>query len=498
MAGERTGVGEVSHRAARNAAVRGIAEILGKVATLAWTVAAARMLSTADFGAVSYAMALMLMLTAIAAWGFDSAVIRQGSAEPEKLPRLYAGAQAWKTGLALPVFVAAALVAAVTRSSTEAALVLVLMLAAGFPELWSHTARSVASARQVPGGIATALVVQRFATAAGVLGALLAGWGAAGAALGFLVGTLTGWAAHHRALRPLVERRPLLALRRPDLQLAASGTLLVGLSAMVLMLLFRLDVILLGYFVGDEGVAIYSVAYRLLETVLFVVFAIGHAVLPVMSATGSADRRRSGYERAMSVAGFLYVPFFVVSLLEGEAVLELLFGARYSEPAAASLAWLSAAPIFYAAAFFASSLLIAIRRNRTLLAATTTALIVNVVLNLLLIPPYGPAGAAAATTIAYALQTSVAIGLLKKNGDRPRVFVPLLPAAAAALPLVGLLLLLQLPVLVELTLGGVVYLAGWVLVVRRVAPEQEQIIRELLRRKGKSAKPVAPDAGTES
>ena len=220
------------------------------------------------------------------------------------------------------------------------------------------------------------------------------------------------------------------------------------------MLLFRLDVVLLGYFKGDEGVAVYSVAYRLLETLLFVAFAINQAVLPVMSATASPERRRSGYERAMSVAGFIYVPFFVVSLLEGRAILDLLFGTRYGDPAAPALAWLAAAPVFYAAAFFGTSLLISLHRNRTLLFATVTALVVNVVLNLILIPPYGPAGAAAATTVAYGIQTLVSVGSLRRSGEKPRVFVPLLPAAAACVPLAALLLVLDLPVLVELVLGG--------------------------------------------
>ncbi len=441
------------------------------------------MLTTGDFGAVAYALTLMLMLSSLAEWGFDSGLIRGASAQPALLARYYLGAQAWKTILFGPVLVIAVVVTVLVRPTVEQWVLMALMLLAGFPELWSHTARAVASSRQVPGGVSTALVLQRLVTGLAIIGALVAGWGPVGVAAGFLLGTLVGWTSHRRALHPLVDALPVRALSREDLRLAARATFLIGLSGLVLMLLFRLDVVLLGYFKGDEGVAVYSVAYRLLETLLFVAFAINQAVLPVMSATASPERRRSGYERAMSVAGFIYVPFFVVSLLEGRAILDLLFGTRYGDPAAPALAWLAAAPVFYAAAFFGTSLLISLHRNRTLLFATVTALVVNVVLNLILIPPYGPAGAAAATTAAYGIQTLVSVGSLRQSGEKPRVFVPLLPAAAACVPLAALLLVLDLPVLVELVLGGLCYLGVWLLVVRRVAPEQVQIVRQLLTRR---------------
>ena len=42
-------ISDTTQRAARNAVVRAVAEVLGKVATLAWTVAAARMLPADDF-----------------------------------------------------------------------------------------------------------------------------------------------------------------------------------------------------------------------------------------------------------------------------------------------------------------------------------------------------------------------------------------------------------------------------------------------------------------
>ncbi len=478
-------VGAITHRAARNASVRGLAEILGKVATLAWTVAAARMLSQEDFGAVCYAIALMYLLSSFAAWGFDAGVMRRGSAEAAALPRAYLGSQVWKTALGALVFGVGALLALGSEYTLTSWLVLALVLLAGFPELWSHTARAVASVRQSPAGVSTALVLQRLVTAVAIGAALVAGLGPLGLAAGFLTGTLVGWGAHHAAVRRLEVHPRLRGLTRADLRLAASGTFLIGASGLVLMLLFRIDMVLLARLRGDAEVAVYSVAYRLLETVLFVSYAVHQAVFPVMSATSSGPRQRAAYERALAVVAFVYLPFAVVSVLEGDAVIGVLFGDSYEDESGRALAWLAPAPLLFAGSLFGTALLMALLRTRAMLIASSVALLVNLALNLVLIPPYGAAGAAAATTVAYAVQTVVVLAVLRGLAPRPRFFPPLGPAAVAALALAVALAVVRAPVLVELGLGAVVYLMVWLLVVRRTAPEQLEVVRQLLARKAR-------------
>jgi O-antigen/teichoic acid export membrane protein len=475
-------VGETTHLAARNVVIRAVAEVLGKVATLAWTVAAARMLSSHDFGTVNYALTIMLVLSSLAAWGFDPAVTRLGSTDPEGLPGVYRATQVWKTVLAVPVFlVAGALL--IGGPSVGSWPILTCMLLAGLPELWSHTARSAAAARQVSAGVSTALIVQRLATAVLVLVALAAGYGAQGVAAGFLLGTVVGWGAHVLAARRLDLQRPLRALRRADLVTSVRGTFLLGLSALVLMLLFRVDVLLLGHLEGPGEVAVYSVAYRLLETVLFVTYAINYAVLPVMSVAVDAVRRRVGYERAVAVAGFVYLPFTVVCLIEGNAVIHLLFGAAYADAAAPVLAWLAPAPLFVAVSTFAASVLLAVKRTQELFIGSVSALVVNLVLNLVLIPPYGATGAAAATAISYVAQSAVVLVGLFRAGERVSVLTPLASAAGASVVLFLALEASPLPLLLELVLGGVVYVGAWLLLVRVLAPEQQQVVVGLLTRR---------------
>lgn len=483
MTAERTRPGDVAHRAAQAVVIRGIAEVLGKVATFAWTILAARMLTQEEFGAVSYALTVMLLASAPAESGFDSGVVRRGSAEPRILERLYTEAVTWKTLLAVPVFLVAAGVSFSSGPSAEELVVIGIFLLAGFPEVWSHSGRAVSVARQAPYSTSTALVFQRIATAVAIAVAVIAGWGPIGVALGFLLGTVAGWVGHETAIRRLDVRPRLSLLRRDHFKEMWTRTWLIGVTAMVLMLLFRVDAVMLGALAGYEAVADYSVAYRLLETVLFVSFAVNQAILPVMSATTSVNRIRRGYERGLSVAAFVYLPFAVVCLIEGQRILDLAFGGRYAEASAPILAWLVPAPLLYAMAFFGSSVLIARDLIKGMLVAAVVATVANVGLNLWLIPLFSGTGAAAATTASYALQAAATLLILRRSVTRVNVVRPLVEAALASAVLAALLVVLDLPLLVELAVGGVLYLGVWFLIARHFAPEQLEVIGNMIGRR---------------
>ena len=269
--------------------IRGIAEVLGKVATLAWTVAAARMLYPGGLRRRLLRDGADVPAQLVRGLGLR---LRRGPTRQRRrraLPRVYLGSQVWKTALAALVFAAAALLALGSR-----------------PTVASWSCAGAHAAGRVP----RAVEPHR---PCGGLGAPVArrgsrrpwsssGWsppgrswprwrrgsGPLGLAAGFLLGTLAGWAAHHVAVRRARRATPrCVGSRAPTSGSAASGTFLIGVSGLVLMLLFRVDMVLLARLRGDAEVAVYSVAYRLLETVLFVSYAVHQAVFPVMSATSS-------------------------------------------------------------------------------------------------------------------------------------------------------------------------------------------------------------------
>ena len=479
-------VSALTRRTARNAAIRGAAEIVGKFATLAWTLVAGRELSEADFGAFAYALGLSLLMSSFAAWGFDIVLGRRASAEPRLVNRLHSEAITWQTLLAIPVLGLTALVASPFRPSRDAALALVILLVAAVFELWSDTARATAAARQRQSGIATALLVQRGGTAVLAIGVLLAGGGVVGLSLAFLAGTVLGYLAHLRALRVLDVHFSRSLVTREGMADMGRRSRALGVSALILMALFRVDVVILEAMKGDAEVAAYAVAYRLLETVLFVTWAVNHAVFPVMSASTEPGALRRGVERGTSAAAFIYLPFAAVCLAEAPAIIRLLYGGRYVDPSATVLRWLALAPMVYAIAYLGVSALVSRDRTRAMVVAAGTALLANVALNVVLIPSHGGIGAAAATTLSYAVELAVVIVVLRRLAGSVRLVAAMRVPLAASLLVGALLTVSPLPLVADLALAGATYLTVWWLLARRYAPEQLGVLASLVPGKGGS------------
>jgi O-antigen/teichoic acid export membrane protein len=492
-----TEVGAVTRRAARGAAIVAVAQVVGKATTLIWTFVAARELSQADFGAFFFALSLATLISSLAEWGFDSVLVREASVEPHRLGELTSYTVTWQTLIAVPAFLVAGGVAWLSRPTPQSRAALVLVMLAIGLELWSDTTRSVASAALRQATTARALLAQRTFTAVLITAALLLGWGVVGMAAAFLVGAVVGLVLHLRAVRSFGVRPTLLGLDRLELVAFLRRTGTVGLSALVLMLLFRLDAVLLAAMKGDEQVAAYAAAYRLLETVLFLAYALRSSLFPLMSAGGRPDKITRGLERGISAASFFYLPFAAICLVDAEGVLRILYGQRYADASAGALRWLAVSPVLYVVVYLGNSALQAARRARGMLASASAALATNVALNLALIPQLGGTGAAIATTASYAVNAAFVSWFLRESSVRPRLVRPYAQAGPAALLLAGWLWVSPLPTLVEVLLGGAGYVAAWYLLARRTDPEQVEVIRAVLPRgrRVRAADPEAPSAG---
>ncbi len=467
---------------AHNAAAAAVADIVGKLSTLAWTVVAARVLTQAEFGAFNLALALALIASAFAEGGFDPVLVRRASRDPRRLATYHTQAIAWQSAIAVPVFAVAAGAVWVARSDTDLRTAIVLMLVAVFLDMWSDTARASAAAARDQARTSRALAVQRIAAAALMIPALAAGLGVTGMAAGFLVASAVGWVAHVRALVPIDAGFRRRLLDRAGMWAFGRGTWTLALSSLFALALFRVDAVLLAVLKDDEAVGRYAAAYRLFETVLFLTFAIVGAVAPLMNARADdkAEVTRLG-GLILVVLSFVYAAFVVVCLTEGRAVLELLYGARY-ENATAAVQWLALTPPVYAIAATTGAALVALDRTRGIFIGAIVALTMNVALNLLLIPSLGGTAAALATTVAYAVEAAIGVFFLARRAGRLLIAAPFAETLGVAAVAGALLELSPLPVLVEVPLATGVYVALWLVLVRAFRPERLAAVRGLLLR----------------
>jgi O-antigen/teichoic acid export membrane protein len=468
-------------RAAGNVAAVAVAQVAAKVLTLAWTVVAARVLSQRDFGEFNFALSLALILSALAEWGFDPALVRLASRSPRDRDRHYTEAILAESVVGLLLFAAVLAAVLPTRATGDDRLAMALVFLAVFVDLWNDTARSVGAAAARQGRTSAALIAQRLATAAFVLPLLAAGAGIAGVAGGMLGGCVVGWLANLAALRSFGSRLQPRSVTRSGLVSFARISLPIGVSSLVLVVVARIDMVLLEVLKGSRPVAAYAAAYKLFETVLFVTFAVSSATFPMMSAAADdSGRVREVARTAIGVMLVLLVPFTALCLADAPEVLRLVFGADYGRLSAGALRWLAVAPLVYAVAYVAGTALIAVGRNRGLVIASVIAAVVNIGANLLVIPHWEGTGAAAVTSLSYLVEGVAALLLLRRGVGSLRV----LSAAPEAL-VVGAVLGLALwwsplPLLLEAPTGCALYLVGWALLARRRVPEQVDFLLGLI------------------
>ncbi len=218
---------------------------------------------------------------------------------------------------------------------------------------------------------------------------------------GFLLARTSGvivglWVAL-RALRPQVRWLTTTALGLAQ-RLRRYGVVFV-LYSTSLLLIYRCDIMLLNFFIGERAAGWYSVAATLSETILYVPEAIVFVLLPHVARTERAAGAQATARACCWALGILAVLALAIAL-GAPWLLRLCFGDRFlaAIPALRVLV-MGSVPLgaFHVlSGYFAGR---GLQGCLALLAAVGLAL--NVGLNWWWIPAYGSVGAAWASFVAY-------------------------------------------------------------------------------------------------
>ncbi len=466
--------GRVGH--ARTASILAIAELAGKVASFAMFAVAARILGAEEFGEFSWALNLGLMVSVLVIWGYDTALIQLARRGRWPVDELLGNLLALRVGL-IPVCLVIAAVAT-SLVGGDVGLTLVMGLAVLLDSV-NQAIRSAAAALQRQRNVALNLAAQRLVTAGLAIAVLLGGGGVHQMALAYLAGTLVGVGLMYASGRRIGLHPRLRRVTAPGMRVLATASTALGISNMLNMLVFRVDALLLGWLLDSTAVGAYSVAYKLFETVLFILWSLDRVALPAMTASEGVQPVRRGVHRTVSAMFSIYVPYLVIVGIRGEDVLDLFFGQPYGTESLLALQLLLLALIPYGLQYLFAAGLLSRARNTQVTVAGLVAVIVNVASNLALIPRFGPAGAAAATLVAMIVQSLVLWALLRALvGGLGVLRAALLPALAVvwALPV----LMSPMGLLPAVAVAGALYGLAWMLLAKRVDPIARSTVLALL------------------
>lgn len=295
--------------------------------------------------------------------------------------------------------------------------------------------------------------------------------------VGFTVNAAICWRAVARlGVRPGRPRAALWpALLRASFPFGVIG-LTLGLS-------YRFDSVLLNIFWGDTTTGYYNAAYNLIFSLVTLSNVLNTALYPSLArqATVAPQTLPQVYERTLRYLLLVAAPLAVGGWLLAGPLVALVFGPDYAASASLLRVLIWVVPLMFCSEFLGYVVVIAGREARVARAIVISSS-VNVCANLLLIPRFGAAGAAVITVVTELVLVGQYLWLLRDQFAhmewRGLLVRPLLAVVAMAALVV---LVRELPVLVTVALGGLLY-GSLLLLLRVVGAEELAFIRKLLRR----------------
>jgi O-antigen/teichoic acid export membrane protein len=478
---------------ARNAAVRTVGEVVAKLASVVFFVAAARKLGEGAFGDFMFAVSLSTILFLIAGFGTEELLTREVSRDRDRIHDYLSNVVAVKAVSSIALFGVGVVIVNLGSYSGEVRLAFYLVAGGIALENFGRTWGSVFQAYERMEYISAVLILQRLVTAVAGVAVLAAGGGLVAVSGVYTGAALLGFVVGAWALRRYVVQVEWRVDRSRWVSIARAGVP-IGMLAVLSMTLIKLDQTLISFLGGDDANVengFYGAAFRLVEATLFISWSFSAAMLPWLSRQEQADggdgRLAGGYAFALKALAAVLLPIAVVFMLLAHPIVDLVYGAQYAE-AVPSLQLLGAMTFFFGINEFAAILLISRDRPGSFTKLLGGVVVLNVVSNVILIPPHGATGAATSALISGVVLAVFGLVLARRVVGPINPVRALLAPGLAAGAMAAAIALTGQHLLSGVVVGGLTYVVA-LLAVERLAFAEDfgtfaSLLRSLTSRRG--------------
>ena len=177
-----------------------------------------------------------------------------------------------------------------------------------------------------------------------------------------------------------------------------------------------LDVAILGFFVAQQEIGIYEVAWRVAGILMVFQGAVRTVIFPQISEWDASDdtqRIESLLEQALVLPLLFAIPALLGGILVGADALAIIYGAEFRTGYFVLIIFLTE-KIFRMIHLTLSPTLFAINEPKFGYRGSIISIISNIILNITLIPMFGITGAAVATALSSIIGAGVNIGYLSR------------------------------------------------------------------------------------
>jgi O-antigen/teichoic acid export membrane protein len=195
-------------------------------------------------------------------------------------------------------------------------------------------------------------------------------------------------------------RRPKLEFDFNFVKDVIKKALPFGLTAMFVVIYFRIDTVMLSIMKGDAAVGWYNVAFNIVHGLCaLIIGSITGVCLPLMSRhLGSLNDLKKIYIHSFEILFFSGLLISIIITIYSTELIQIIYGVGYSS-SSIILKILIWSFFMMGISSISSTLLYSIDKQRIVTVGTGIGALLNVILNLILIPKYSYVGAASATVV---------------------------------------------------------------------------------------------------
>jgi len=201
----------------------------------------------------------------------------------------------------------------------------------------------------------------------------------------------------------------------------------VGITAVLTMLYFKIDALMLSVIRSPVEVGIYALAYKILDNVIMLWGLIMASIFPLLSKYHGMNDSTL-YKKLLTKTIRLSVLLSVVILITGVTlapfIIRVLGGSKFYSSIAPLKILLWAVPFLFLDNIF-YNIMLSFGKTTYMIVPLITSLLVTVVLNILIIPKYGYMGASYVTVITEIITAGTYLFLFMTKFKKERKFLTL-------------------------------------------------------------------------
>jgi|GEM_PF-5774067 len=456
-----------------------LAQAVGRAAGFAYALTLARFLGVEGFGEYSLIFAVVGLFAVVAEGGVTTLMMRDVARDKGLAPHYM--------GMGLILSVVLGLVAYIALVTTVVLLgypleVTHLILLAGLSLILNNVSSvfiSIFNAferMKVPALLSMASSIIIVMT--GIL-LLLAGFGLEATVYAVLIASLIQlFGAGYLATRELAHPS-ISSLSRQGVWKFLSEALPYGLRALLGIIYFKVDMILLSKMTYFVEVGYYSASYKILEILLAVIAVVNLVLFPLTSSlhVTSKERLRFLFEKYTLYTMVLSLPGLALLLFFARQFLSFLYGVQFQSATSMLQLLLVGLALMYANAPLSNLVLSSDLQKKVLVLSVITAGS-NLGLNLLFIPQFGGNGAALATIGSELVTTVVFYRLVRGYIGRTAFLVNIVKPGISVL-VASLIMAVMAPFPLPFRILAFLLVYGSsLLIVRAFALEDKALIRQ--------------------